>query len=76
MVPLDPPPLIKGSSNECRKSGRRGLGQMNTYSENDCPVAHRKTKWEKKKKNKKRKKQDDDRNINSSVILVQDLDPI
>ena len=44
MVPLDPPPLIKGSSNECRESGQRGLGQMNAYSENDCPVAHRKTK--------------------------------
>ena len=49
MVPLDLPPLIKGSSNEYRVSGRRKLGQMDASSKKMIVV------WliEKRKKEKK-----------------------
>ena len=70
MVPLDPPPLIKGSSNECRESGQRGLGQMNIHDENDCPVIYRKTR---KSNNKKKGWWSEYQWIGN---LVQDLDSI
>ena len=82
MVPLDLPPLIKGSSNEYRGSGRRKLGQMDASSNikkmivvwliEQQKVIKKKKKGRRgrkeKKKEKKGKKKNDDRSINVSVI--------
>ena len=67
MVPLDLPPLIKGSLNEYRGSGRRKLGRMDASSKKMI-VVWLIEKQNEKKDDKKKEKQDDDRNINGSVI--------
>ena len=56
MVPLDLPPLIKGSSNEYRGSGRRKLGQMDASSKMIVVWLIEKQKKSDKKKNEGKKR--------------------